>query len=59
MKCKKYESQIALYIGRDLPPGESAEVAAHIEVCPGCRELAEALKGDREALAALIPMQVC
>ncbi len=39
MTCAEVEELIELYVIGALPPEEGREVAAHLDACPGCREL--------------------
>ncbi len=45
MSCPKFETDIALYAGGDLPEGRIAPVEAHLAECADCRALAEELRG--------------
>ena len=47
------ENDLALWAGGDLPAGEAARVAEHLEACPDCRGLAEGLRASRAAVEAL------
>lgn len=45
------ETAIAPYVSGGLSPAERAEVAAHLEGCPRCRETAEAFRALLDELA--------
>jgi len=53
MSCDAFEKLIALDAGDDLAPAEAARVRAHLDACPGCRELARNVAESRVALKAL------
>jgi anti-sigma factor RsiW len=40
MSCSKFENDVALYAGGDLPAGRMARVESHLVECPACRALA-------------------
>lgn len=50
MNCAIWEERIALYMGGDLAPAESAPVERHLAECAGCQVFAS---GMREGLAVL------
>ena len=39
MTCTRYETDLALYVERDLPPAGAAAVEAHLAECPSCPRL--------------------
>ena len=53
MKCSRWHHRIALYVGGDLETSHARRVEQHLDKCPACHELAEALRGDLEVLAGL------
>ncbi|HLY19793.1 MAG TPA: zf-HC2 domain-containing protein [Bryobacteraceae bacterium] len=53
MNCKKWESDIALYAGGDLPDGHLQPVEQHLAGCADCRALVEDLRTGQALLAAL------
>jgi hypothetical protein len=53
MNCSKFETDIALYAGGDLPPGRIARVEAHLGECADCRALAEELRAEQALLGEL------
>ena len=53
MSCSKYETDIALYAGGDLPAGRIASVEAHLAECADCRALAEELRASQVLLSEL------
>lgn len=53
MSCSKFESDLALYAGGDLPAGRIAQVESHLADCAGCRALVEELRTEQALLAAL------
>jgi anti-sigma factor RsiW len=44
MSCSKFETDIALYAGGDLPAGQIARIELHLAECADCRALAEELR---------------
>lgn len=44
MSCSKFETDIALYAGGDLPAGRIARVESHLAECAECRALADELR---------------
>jgi anti-sigma factor RsiW len=44
MSCSKFETDIALYAGGDLPAGRIARIESHLAECADCRVLAEELR---------------
>jgi anti-sigma factor RsiW len=44
MNCSNWEERIALYLGGDLTPAESAEVERHLGECIGCQVFSSGLK---------------
>ncbi|HUE00244.1 MAG TPA: zf-HC2 domain-containing protein [Bryobacteraceae bacterium] len=53
MSCKKFETDIALYAGGDLPAGRTARLEAHLAECPECRALAEEMRTSQALLSEL------
>jgi len=53
MRCSKFETDIALYAGGDLPSGRIAHVESHLAECPHCRALAEELRAEQALLGEL------
>jgi anti-sigma factor RsiW len=53
MSCSKFETDIALYAGGDLPAGRIARVESHLADCADCRALAEDLRASQTLLAEL------
>ena len=53
MSCSKFETDIALYAGGDLPDGRIARVASHLEECADCRALADELRAGQALLGEL------
>ena len=53
MSCSKFESDIALYAGGDLPGAQIAPIESHLAACAYCRALLEELRLDRVALSEL------
>ena len=53
MNCSKFETDIALYAGGDLPLGRIARVEAHLADCAACRALAEDLRAEQALLSEL------
>jgi hypothetical protein len=53
MKCSRWHQLIALDVGGELRGSPARRVKRHLDNCPACRELAEALKNDLEVLAGL------
>lgn len=53
MSCTKFENQIALYVGGDLPAAQASRVASHLAGCAGCRALAEELRAGLALLGEL------
>ena len=53
MSCKKLESDIALYVGGDLPAPRTARVESHLSECADCRALAEDLRAGQRLLGEL------
>ncbi|MGA2736141.1 MAG: zf-HC2 domain-containing protein [Bryobacteraceae bacterium] len=44
MSCAKFETDMALYAGGDLPNGRIARIEAHLAECADCRALTEELR---------------
>jgi anti-sigma factor RsiW len=53
MSCSKFETDIALYAGGDLPAGRIARVESHLAECADCRALAEELRAAQALLSEL------
>jgi hypothetical protein len=53
MSCSKFETDIALYAGGDLPAGRIARIESHLAECAGCRALAEELRAGQALLGEL------
>lgn len=53
MNCAKFENDVALYAGGDLPAGRIARVESHLSECADCRALAGDLRGSQALLAGL------
>ena len=53
MSCSKFETDIALYAGGDLPAGRIARIESHLVECAGCRALAAELRAGRALLGEL------
>jgi len=53
MSCSKFENDIALYAGGDLPAGRIARVESHLAQCADCRALAEELRATQALLGEL------
>jgi anti-sigma factor RsiW len=53
MSCSKFETDIALYAGGDLPPARIARVEGHLIECTDCRALAEDLRAEQALLSEL------
>lgn len=53
MTCAKFETDIALYAGGDLPPARIARVEAHLAECAECRALAGELRDEHALLSEL------
>ncbi|MEW6735641.1 MAG: zf-HC2 domain-containing protein [Acidobacteriota bacterium] len=52
MKCKDYQSLIALYVEGDLNTSEAVQVKAHINICSFCNHFHEQLRMSQKALRA-------
>jgi len=53
MSCSKFEADVALYAGGDLPAGGVARIESHLAECAECRALAEDLRGGQALLGEL------
>jgi len=53
MSCAKFETDIALYAGDDLPAGKRSRIEAHLAACADCRALAEDLRTNQALLGDL------
>jgi len=53
MSCSKWQCDIALYAGDDLPAKRLARTVAHLEACAECRALADDLRAGRMLLGEL------
>jgi hypothetical protein len=54
MSCSKFEIDIALYAGGDLPDGRIVRIESHLAECADCRALAEELRAGRALLSDLL-----
>ena len=50
MSCTKFETDIALYAGGDLPAEQAALVDLHLAECTACRALLEDLRAGQTLL---------
>ena len=46
MDCRKFESQLELFLAEELPPALMLECRAHLESCPACRALMDLAKRE-------------
>jgi anti-sigma factor RsiW len=53
MKCSRWHQLIALDVGGELRGRPARRVERHLDTCPACRKLAQALKSDLEVLSGL------
>jgi hypothetical protein len=53
MNCPEFETDIALYVGDDLPPGRIPTVVAHLSDCAACRAFAEEMAECGELVHSL------
>jgi len=53
MSCTTFESDIALFVGGDLPEDGMARVARHLADCADCRALMEELRASQALLGEL------
>lgn len=53
MSCSKFETDIALYAGGDLPVARIAGVETHLAECADCRALAVDLRDSQSLLGSL------
>lgn len=53
MSCARFDPDVALYAGDDLPPARRRRLEAHLAQCSNCRALLEELTGQRTLLAGL------
>ncbi len=53
MSCPKFETDIALYAGGDLPVGRIARLEVHLAGCPDCRAMAEDLRASQVLLSEM------
>jgi anti-sigma factor RsiW len=53
MSCSDYEQLIALYVEEDLSASERGRVAAHIQECSDCWDLAEDLKESQAVFKSM------
>jgi anti-sigma factor RsiW len=47
MTCTRYETDLALYVERDLPEADVAAVEAHLGACPRCRSFLAELRASQ------------
>ena len=50
MSCQKWEIDVALYAGGDLPVSRLAGTVAHLQVCAECRALADDVRAGQSLL---------
>lgn len=50
MKCEQAQERLPLYLAQELSDTEQARIQKHLEECPTCREMAEALTETHEHL---------
>lgn len=53
MSCPS-EPVLAVHADRELPPDETRRMEAHLDACPRCRALVEALRGESRLLARVL-----
>jgi len=53
MSCSKFETDLALYAGDDLPAGRVARIESHLAECADCRALAQDLRASQALLSEL------
>lgn len=53
MTCAHLRELLSAYLDAQSPPGPAAEVAAHLQACPRCREEMESLRWAGRLLASL------
>ena len=53
MKCIKWQAEIALHAGRDLPAADVPRVESHLAECADCRALLADLRAGQSAIAQL------
>ncbi len=53
MSCTKWEFDVALYAGGDLPAAGAAPVESHLAGCAACRALLDELRSEQSLLADL------
>jgi len=53
MSCPKFEADVALYAGGDLPARRMARIESHLGACADCRALVEELRAGQELLSEL------
>lgn len=58
MNCPDFETEIALYVGDDLPAGRIPAVTAHLRDCAGCRAFAEEMAECGELVHSLRMVEV-
>lgn len=54
MTCQKVQERLLLYLGAELEPPESTQVAEHLVSCPACTEVAEALAETQDLVDGLL-----
>lgn len=57
MICDRLETDIALYVGDDLPGHRVARLERHLAECANCRHLAESLKQRQRAVKEVLGRQ--
>src|SRR5690606_38989604 len=50
--CRDLEPLMTPYVDGEAAPRECAEIAAHLDACPHCREQVQAQRATREVIAA-------
>lgn len=58
MNCRSVRRRLSEYLDGELPAPRQAAIAAHLEVCAGCREEADDLRRAGEALKTLSVVEV-
>jgi hypothetical protein len=58
MNCRGIRRRLSEYLDGELPAPQQAAIAAHLEVCAGCREEAEGFRRAGEALRTLSAVEV-
>jgi hypothetical protein len=58
MNCRSVRRRLSEHLDGELPAPEQAAIAAHLEVCAGCRDELEAFRRAGEALKTLSAVEV-